>query len=101
MPVYQMSAPDIGFGFAWEPESQRLYIVHAADGAPHEQIAAGVATPQIAQLLVNMWCRGYRSRAREITRKPGAPHHHMFAETGSVGMALNGNPEIAAKEGGE
>ncbi len=95
MPVLRLSAPDIGFGFAWEPESRRLYIIQADNGAPHEQVAAGVATPQIAHILVDMWCRGYRSRAREIARKPGSKHYHMFAEGMGVGVALNGNPDAA------
>lgn len=86
MAVMKMEAPDLGFGFRWEPESRKLYIIHAS-GASHEQIAAEVPSPEAAQALVSMWCRGYRSRAREITRQPGAKHHHMFAETGHVGLA--------------
>lgn len=95
MSIFHISAPDLGFGFAWEPHSQNLYIVHADNGSPHEQIAAGVQNPQIAHLLVNMWCLGYRSRKREITRKPGARHLHMLAEGGKIGAVFGGNPDIA------
>jgi hypothetical protein len=84
MPVLKMEAPDLGFGFRWEPESRRLYIIHQ-NGAAHEQIAADIPSPELAQLLTEMWCRGYRSRAREITRKPGSKHYHILAETGEVG----------------
>lgn len=87
MPVLKMEAPDLGFGFRWEPESRKLFIIHA-DGASHEQIATDVLTPEHAQALTGMWCRGYRSRAREITRKPGAKHYHMLAETGQLGVVL-------------
>lgn len=86
--IRKFSAPDLGFGFAWEPESRKLYIISAANGAPHEQIAADVASPDLAELLVGMWCRGYRSRAREITRKPGSKHYHMLAEVGQIGAAF-------------
>lgn len=82
--ILKMQAPDLGFGFAWDPESRSLYIIHA-NGAAHEQIAAGITSPEAAQKLTEMWCRGYRSRAREITRQPGKKHYHMFAETGTVG----------------
>ncbi len=84
MPIMKMEAPDLGFGFAWDPEARSLYIIHG-NGAAHEQIAAKVTSPEAAQMLAGMWCRGYRSRAREITRKPGNKHYHMFAETGNVG----------------
>jgi len=84
MAVLRLEAPDLGFGFRWEPESRNLYIIHAS-GAAHEQIAAGIETPEAAQRLTEMWCRGYRSRAREITRKPGSKHYHMLAESGKIG----------------
>lgn len=87
MPVMKFVAPDLGFGFAWEPESRNLYIVHE-NGAPHEQIAASVMTPEVAEAFVGMWCKGYRSRAREIARKPGAKHYHMLAEAGQLGVVL-------------
>jgi len=98
MTIRKFVAPDINFGFAWESESLRLFIIHA-DGAPHEQIAAGVQTPEVAELLVNMWCRGYRSRAREITRKPGAKHYHLFAETGTIAAELGGEVKTTKIEG--
>jgi hypothetical protein len=50
MPVMKFSAPDLGFGFSWEPESRNLFIIHA-NGAPHEQIAANVMTPEVAEML--------------------------------------------------
>lgn len=84
MPLLKMEAPDLGFGFQWDPDSQALYIIHG-NGKSHEQIAAKITSPEAAQLLAAMWCRGYRSRAREITRVPGNPHRHLFAETGQVG----------------
>jgi len=84
MAVLRMIAPDLNFGFAWEPESRNLYIVHG-NGAAHEQIAANVMTPEVAEAFVQMWCRGYRSRAREVTRQPGGKHFHMLAEQGAVG----------------
>lgn len=85
MPVMKMELPEIGFGFRWEPESRRLFVIHQ-NGASHEQIAADIHTPEAAQALVAMWGRGYRSRMREITRAPGAPHRHMFAESGKIGV---------------
>ncbi len=89
MPVMKMEAPDLGFGFAWEPESRKLYIIHAS-GKSHEQIAADITTPEAAQTLAGMWAKGYRSRAREITRAPGAPHRHMLLETGHLGVENGG-----------
>ena len=83
MPVMKMLAPDLGFGFAWEPESRNLWIIHA-NGQPHEQLANGVMTPKEAEVMVEMWCRGYRSRAREDGRVLGNPHHHLLAEKGAV-----------------
>ncbi len=84
MPVLKMEAPDLGFGFRWDPEGRSLYIIHA-NGASHEQIAADITSPEDAKRLTGMWCMGYRSRAREITRKPGAKHYHILAETGNLG----------------
>jgi hypothetical protein len=88
MSVLKMEAPDLGFGFRWDPESLKLYIIHA-DGTTHEQIGFDIPTPEAAQILAAMWCRGYRSRAREVTRKPGAKHYHMLAETGQLGVAYS------------
>lgn len=85
--IKKFVAPDLGFGFAWEPESRNLHIIHGS-GAPHEQIASGVPSPEIAELFVGMWCKGYRSRAREITRKPGSKHYHMLAEPGQLGVTF-------------
>lgn len=85
MPVMKMVAPDLGFGFAWEPESRNLYIIFS-DGVPHEQIAAGVMNPIEAEALVGMWCKGYRSRAREAARMPGRKHYHVLAEGGTTGV---------------
>ena len=85
--IMKMSAPDIGFGFGWEPDSKALFIIHT-NGAPHEQIASNIETPEIAHLMAAMWCRGYRSRVREMERVPGNKHYHMLAETGKVEMKL-------------
>lgn len=83
--IRKMVAPDLGFGFGYDPEARSLYVIHG-NGASHEQIAANVMNGEVAEAFVAMWCKGYRSRAREITRKPGAPHYHMLAETGHVGL---------------
>ena len=88
MPVLQMIAPEFGYGFRWEPESRRLYIVHT-DGQTHEQIAADVMSPELAQQLAQMWIRGYRSRVREAKREPGKKYYHMLAESGAIGVEGN------------
>ncbi len=85
MPVMKMLAPDLGFGFVWEPDSKALYIIRA-NGKMHEQIAANVQHPDHAEVLVNMWCRGYRSRVREEGRVLGKKHYHVLAESGAVGF---------------
>lgn len=85
MAVMRMVAPDLNFGFAWEPESKRVWIIHG-NGKPHEQIAYGVMSPELAQQLVNAWCAGYRSRKQEEDRTPGSRHYHMLAEHGAVGL---------------
>ncbi len=87
MPVMKMVAPDLGFGFAWEPDDFKLWIIHG-NGKPHEQIAGGVQSPQEAEALVGMWCKGYRSRAREDGRTLGSKHYHVLAEQGAVGAKL-------------
>jgi hypothetical protein len=98
MPIMKMEAPDIGFGFQWVPDTQALYIIHA-NGVIHEQIAEKVTTPEAAHLLAGMWCRGYRSRMREIQRVPGAKHHHMFAGMGRIGTdQVLQNTETVVKE---
>ena len=60
------------------------------NGKPHEQIAAGVMSPHEAEVLVEMWTKGYRSRAREGGRVLGNPHYHMLAEAGAIGAKMNG-----------
>jgi len=90
MPTYQMKflAPDLNFGFAWEPDTRQLYIIHG-NGKPHEQIAGNVRAPEHAEMLASMWLMGYRSRAREDNRIIGKRHFHMLAEAGAVGMKMN------------
>jgi hypothetical protein len=83
----KMLAPDLGFGFSWDPDDRNLWIVHG-NGRPHEQIAGGVMNPQEAEALVGMWCKGYRSRAREDHRTLGSKHYHVLAEQGAVGARL-------------
>ena len=89
MPIMKMLAPDIGFGFAWKPEDNSLWVVHA-NGAPHEQIAKGVMTPHEAEVMAGMWAIGYRSRAREDNRTLGSKHYHILAEQGAVGAKMSG-----------
>lgn len=88
--ILKMEAPDIGFRFEWHPEARALYVVHFASGAQHEQIAGNILSDNAAQLAATMWCRGYRSRAREIGRKPGLSHHQMLCEMGKVGADMPG-----------
>lgn len=83
--IKKFVAPDLGFGFAWSPENRSVYIIHG-DSVTHEQIAADVMSPELAEMLVNVWCRGYRSRKREEERK--GKHYHMFAESGKVGAKI-------------
>lgn len=79
MPVLHLEAPDLGFGFRWEPESKRLYIIHA-NGVTHEQVAAEVPTPEFAQLCAGLWSAGYRSCMRTGLRNPKVKHYQMLAE---------------------
>ena len=90
MPTYHMKflAPDLNFGFAWEPDTRELYIVHG-NGQPHEQIAYNVGAPEHAEMLATMWLKGYRSKARELGREPGSRHFHMLAEAGAVGTKFS------------
>jgi hypothetical protein len=83
--MLMMQSGDLGFKFAWDPGSQGLYCLNP-DGGKHEQIAGSVTSPEMAKYACDMWCKGYRSRAREITRRPGAKHYHMLAETGHIGV---------------
>ena len=85
MAIMLMQSPDLGFRFAWDPEKRGVFCLDPA-GKAHEQIAAGVTTPELAKFAADMWQKGYRSRAREITRKPGAKHYHMLAEGGASGV---------------
>lgn len=85
MPALNMNAPDLNFGFAWDTESKRLYIVHG-NGQAHEQIAADIMSPELAQRLAETWLMGYRSRAREDKREIGKKYHHMLAEAGATGI---------------
>jgi hypothetical protein len=89
MPTYKMQLldPELNFGFAWDPDSASLYIVHG-NGQPHEQIAGNIHAPEHAEILANMWLKGYRSRAREDGRKLGSKYYHLLAETGAVGAKL-------------
>lgn len=87
MSVLNMVAPDLGFGFGWDTETKRLYIVHA-NGQAHEQIAANVMSPETAQQLAEMWIRGYRSRTREDKREVGKRYFHMLAEGGATGIKM-------------
>lgn len=87
MPVMKMTAPDLGFGFAWDPDTKGLWIIHG-NGVPHEQIATGVMAAHEAEVMVGMWCKGYRSRAREDNRTLGSKHYHVLAEQGAVGARL-------------
>jgi hypothetical protein len=85
--ILKMESPELGFRFEWHPEARAVYCL-VYNGGKHEQIAANIETPEAAQLAAMMWCRGYQSRAREITRKPGGKHYHMLAETGRVGAKM-------------
>ncbi len=84
MPIKKMVNPELGFGFTWDGDTRALYVIHD-NGKPHEQIAANVDSEDKADVLVKMWCMGYRSRKREESRAPGVRHYHMFAETGKMG----------------
>ena len=90
MPVYHMKflAPELNFGFAWNPDNKQVYIIHG-NGAPHEQIASNVGAPEHAEILATMWLKGYRSSQRELGRVPGSKHHHMLAEAGAIGAKLS------------
>lgn len=83
--ILMMQSPDLGFKFAWDPERRGLFCL-TPSGGPHEQIAANVTSPEMAKFAADMWQKGYRSRAREITRKPGVKHYQMLAETGNLGV---------------
>lgn len=82
--ILKLENPELGFQFEWHPESRGLFCMWFS-GAKHEQIAAGITTPEMAHLAAMMWCRGYQSKSREVGRRPGSKHYHMFAETGAVG----------------
>lgn len=86
--ILKMQSPEYGFAFEWHPEARAVYCLNFNNGNKHEQIAANIITPEAAQLAALMWCRGYQSRAREITRRPGVKHYQMLAEGGAVGASM-------------
>jgi hypothetical protein len=83
--ILMMQSADLGYKFAWDPEKRALYSLTPYDDGKHEQIAANVTSPEQAKAYADMWCRGYRSRAREILKKPGVKHYQILAEGGAVG----------------
>ena len=86
--ILKMEAADLGFRFEWHPEHRAVYAVHFGSGKTHEQIAGGILSPNAAQLAATMWCRGYRSKAREIGKPRGLNHHQMLCEMGKVGADM-------------
>jgi hypothetical protein len=86
VPVLIMKSNDLGYTFAFDPEKRAVFSLTPYDGGKHEQIAHGVQTPEQAKFAADMWCRGYRSRAREILKKPGIKHYQILAEPGIIGV---------------
>jgi hypothetical protein len=86
MSVFNMVAPGLGFAFKWEPESRRLYVIHNDEPM---QVASNIMSPEAAQSLAMMWCKGYRHAQLEAARKPGVRHYRMFAERGIIGADVN------------
>jgi hypothetical protein len=85
----RMAAPDLPqFEFEWNPGNHKLYAI-SGEPAVAEMIVDGVTDPDRAQLLVKVWCNGYRARARELSSSNGAPRHYsMLAEGGHIGARM-------------
>lgn len=85
--LLQMSAPTLGFRFAWSPETKRVYAVKNGENCGLE-IASNVLTEDAARHAVMGFTIGYRHRDREIDRNPNVRHHQMLAETGALGASM-------------
>jgi hypothetical protein len=86
MPVMVMKSKDLGYTFAYDPALRAVYSLTPYDGGKHEQIACNIMTGEQARFAADMWCQGYRSRAREIIKKPGVKHYQILAEPGEIGV---------------